>query len=531
MGGFIDMVNPEFKDNWLKILTFNENMELWEKSEQVREKLRIPLTPIEIEGKILYNLFKLLYPKFISDQQHILDVIISSDQKGIDNLYLYETKKAGIHESYRKLSSDLIVFQEKDLDDIEDFYNKLQLNLNEKENLRVGTIRVFKKQAIDLIDQVCEGLDNISLEEYFPKIVSFIQDLFEKELFFIFPEPNSFRMLKNGIKLLNGINLVNFYNILFDCLPSFNVSVVINLDGVLIILKIQKQVNQLGASKIIFKIYSSEDLNLKFDGQNIEDIVAIVRAKLFSDSTYYLHINQIITLLSDLFEIDIPPEKDKVVLFLQKALYGYRSFENHWNMYPRPKVYNNGVRLLLRLLGINLNLRKISHWAIPELISNTFVSYFGLNNKILVILTDINRNLEYNPKKTDYLNFAFSNALLIETENMSVINIKSLDKSEIITEEEYNTLESIRTKLSSEYGYITAVLNIDKSLIKKNVDNFIFKLSKFNPISKLKAFKALKKSYLFNMYPELPPFRLIKDKGMLSLFKTLLPIFIDKHEF
>ncbi len=217
------MVNPRFKENWLKILTFNENMEIWEKTEQVREKLRIPLTPIEIEGKILYNLFKLLYPKFISDQQHILDVIISSDKKGIDNLYLYETKKAGIHESYRELSRDLMVFQEKDLDDIEEFYNKLQLNLNEKENIRVGTIRVFKKQAIDLIDQICEDLDNIPLEEYLPKIASFINDLFEKELFYIFPEPNMVRMLKNGIKLLNDIKLVNIYNNLYESMPPFNV--------------------------------------------------------------------------------------------------------------------------------------------------------------------------------------------------------------------------------------------------------------------------------------------------------------------
>ena len=506
-------------------------MEIWERSEQIRERLRFPLTPVEIEGYFLYKLFKLLYPKFISDQQNILDVIISSDGKVIENLYLYETKEAGIHESYRKLSTNLIVFHEKNLDDIEDFYTKLQLNLNEKENTRVGTIRVFKSQAFDLIDQLCDSIEELPFEEFPPKLIHLIQELFEKELLFIFPEPNIYLLLKNGIKLLNGIKFVNIYNFIYDSLPAFNISVVINIDDILLILKVQKQINQVGASNLIFKIYYSEDLNIKYDVQNINEVVANVRARLFSDNTYLVNINQIITLMSDLFEIDIPPEKDKVLLFLQKTLYGYRSFDTHWRMYPRPKVYHNGIRLLLRLIGINLNLKKISHWAIPDIISNTFVSYFGLNNKILVILTDINKTIYVEPTSIDYLKFAYNNSLLIETENMSIINLKSLEKSEIISENEDNSLESIRLKTSSQYGYITSVINIDKSLINKIIDNYIFKLAKFNPLAKMKAFKALKKAHLFNMYPEMPPFNLIKDKGIISLFKMLLPIFIDKHEF
>jgi len=33
------------------------------------------------------------------------------------------------------------------------------------------------------------------------------------------------------------------------------------------------------------------------------------------------------------------------------------------------------------------------------------------------------------------------------------------------------------------------------------------------------------------MYPELPPYKLLKEKGIIALFKMLIPIFIDRYEF
>jgi len=70
------LINKNFKDNWLKILRFNTNREILEDPENVKEYFRIPLTPISINANLLYQFFELLYPKFINDQQHILDIIL-----------------------------------------------------------------------------------------------------------------------------------------------------------------------------------------------------------------------------------------------------------------------------------------------------------------------------------------------------------------------------------------------------------------------------------------------------------------------
>ncbi|MFW9876512.1 MAG: hypothetical protein ACFFG0_25745, partial [Candidatus Thorarchaeota archaeon] len=93
------MINKKFQENWLKILKYNSNVELGDTFKLVDEKIRIPLTPIQVNPYLLYYLFELLYPKFINSQQNTLDIIISDDGRNIIKSYLYRTKKAGIHES------------------------------------------------------------------------------------------------------------------------------------------------------------------------------------------------------------------------------------------------------------------------------------------------------------------------------------------------------------------------------------------------------------------------------------------------
>ena len=102
------MINKKLQKNWLKILKYNSNVELGDKFKLVDDKVRIPLTPIEVNPHLLYYLFEILYPKFINSQQNILDIIISDDGKKIIKSYLYKTKKAGIHESIEIFPYDII---------------------------------------------------------------------------------------------------------------------------------------------------------------------------------------------------------------------------------------------------------------------------------------------------------------------------------------------------------------------------------------------------------------------------------------
>jgi len=80
-------------------------------------------------------------------------------------------------------------------------------------------------------------------------------------------------------------------------------------------------------------------------------------------------------------------------------------------------------------------------------------------------------------------------------------------------------------------GYLSAVITIDRSLLKKVINDFMINFSKSKLLSKLKTLKMVKNPNLFTIYPEFPLFKLLKESGNLSLLKTLSSISIDLHEF
>ena len=47
-----------------------------EEPAHLKELVRIPLTPMEIDAYLLYYLFELLYLRYVNVQQNILDIMV-----------------------------------------------------------------------------------------------------------------------------------------------------------------------------------------------------------------------------------------------------------------------------------------------------------------------------------------------------------------------------------------------------------------------------------------------------------------------
>ncbi|MFX0186671.1 MAG: hypothetical protein ACFE8A_02930 [Candidatus Hodarchaeota archaeon] len=528
MGGIIALINDNFKSNWLKILNYNSNVEIFDDAKKLKERIRIPLTPINTEGYVIYYLFKLLYPIFINDQQNILDVVISDNGKEILKLFLYETKKAGIHESFQIVPKEWINFQWDDLHEINEIFSAAQSGLIEKKNVRISSLRIFKKKAINYINDFCIGINELNFYEFMLRIFDLVQNILEYNVFFIYPEPNILKFLKKLIIYLKGIKLSNIFKFIEGNFDSFNVSIVLNSEQLILILKIQKIKSSSEKSDLNFKLYTPRELGINVDGISITHLLNKIKFRLKSEKIFLINQNHILSLLPEIFELDIPPKIENLKLILQKILFGFRSFENLWYMAPRPKIYNTLRRFIVRLIGLNLNLKKISHWAFPELISTSIGSNFGLYSKIMFIFTNISK---YKKLKLDDLKKIFEYAILIEIENGKLQKIIPINRDDIFTNGKATDLEIIRYIISEKYGFVSSVIKIDNLLIKEVLNNFGSNLSKFKPFSKLKILKLLKNKNIFNIYPDLPPFKLITNNGVKYLTKLVLPILIDKHEF
>ncbi len=526
------MINEGFKKNWLKILKFNENREILEDPGKIKEYVRFPLSPITLNANILYNFFEVLYPKFINDQQNILDIVISEAEKKdkVLGLFLYKTEKAGVHQTIESLPKGLIRIKNWEIERLDDIFNKIQAQILKEKGIRISSIRLFKKEAIELINKHCVKIEEISIYEFLERFMDLIQKLFEQDLFLIYPEPIVSEFLKNGIKLLSQIQLKNVIKFIEEILPEFNTSLLINGNIIKIVIFLQHINLKSGKTELRLKFFTPDELGIKINDLNIVDSLCVIQNKLKTENAYYLNQNDIISFISDFFELAIPLKKENLKLLIQKALFGYRSFEKHWNMVPRPKIYNTLIRFLIRLFGLNINLRKLSHWAIPDLIFNYLDFYFGLNSRILLIITDLkdNKNLKISREKLS--KNACKQTLLVEIEESTLTKLKAINKKELFSST-YDSLNAIKEKITEKYGTLSAIVAVDKFLLENIFKNYIFEHSKFSFLPRLKTLKLLRNERYFTIFPEFPFYKLIKKKKSLSLLKLLLPILIDKHEF
>ncbi|MFX0179325.1 MAG: hypothetical protein ACFE78_03995 [Candidatus Hodarchaeota archaeon] len=514
------MFNNNFKNNWKKILNYNSKINLVESPEEIREQVRIPLTPIHIEGYLLYYLFELIYPKFINDQQNILDIILSDYdiENKVLGIYLYKTKKAGIHESIEKLPKDLVIIKEKDITNMNQLFNMIQSQITEKKRVKINSIRIFTRRGIDLIKTYCDNLEGYSINEFIYRFVDLIQKLINENLIYILPEPNIYRFLKDFFKILDNLKLSKLFRIIENLISNFAAVFVFYSRRLNIITEISKRNSKLNESKISINLRTTKDLELELKQDLSNNSLLLIQKKLNSKSVVSLNQDLLISFFLDLFDLEIPIKKENFKLILQKFIYGIRSFEIHWNIVPRPRIYNALIRFLVRFLGININFKKLSHWTIPDMFFNLIDTYFGLNSNILLIIVNKNRIFT----KT---------SLLIIIENSSLRKIIPIDNPEIITDNKIDSLDLIRNSILEKFGINPIIVKVDKSLIQMVISVLIFKFYKIKPLSFLKILKMIKKEEYFQIYPRLPPYQLIKKKRTISLLKLFLSIIIDKHEF
>jgi len=305
------LINKTFKENWLKILKFNAGRENLENLQVVEEKVRIPLSPIRINVNILYYLFEIFYPKFVNDQQNILDIVVSEDEKKekVLGLYLYETDKVGIHETIKKIPTNLIKSKEVDLERLDNFFNTLQTKLMKEIGIRISTIRIFKKEAIDLINKHCENIRNISLFDFLARILDFSQIILKEKLFLIYPEPIFLDFLKGIIELLGNMQTKNVFNFIETLLPEFKISFLIGSDEFSMIFLLQKKVLKYGKTELILKIFTPSEINVDLTDFEMKNKLNLIKEKLNVEGSYYLHLQNLIQVISNVSELLIPLKK------------------------------------------------------------------------------------------------------------------------------------------------------------------------------------------------------------------------------
>ena len=519
------MFNEDLRKNWLNILKFNSNVNIVENPRELDEKVRIPLTSVHIDAFLFYKLFAILYPRFINEQQNILDIIVSDTyiKDYVLGVYLYKTSKPGVHETVEILPNDIIKIKEKNFSETNKIFNKFQSAILKKHGVKVNSIRIIKKRGLDLINSHCEKISNSTNSDIFRSVLDLIQISLRDNLFVMYPDPYFLKFLRNNINLFEGIKLSSIFTFIEDLMPSFNILVVMASNQLSFGINLKKIRGVSTNSEIDVKLLPIEREDHDFNSDGLLTDITLAHQTFNVDSIFNINLNGILKFLTELFENEIPLDKEILRLLFQKFLYGIRRYDLHWKMYPKPKVFNVLNRFVIRLLGIDLNLKKLSHWAIPDHLFGLFNTFVGLNARILLVLTS--------NKKIDDINYKTSINILLEVENGTLTKVKNLTEEGLISGIDQESLDSVRFAYSERYGFISNILILNKNFIRTILNTFIFKAHKISLFSILKVMKMLKKPQNFQIYPEIPPYSLLKRKNGFFFLKDLLKILIDMHNF
>ena len=128
------MFDTNFKENWNNILKFNSKVNIIEHPESITEKVNVPFTPILTDSFLLFKLASYFYPLFINTQKNEVDIIVSDyDIEDIVlDIYLHESKSAGVFVHSQRLSKEVLKFKQADLNDISSLYHKIERTIFEK---------------------------------------------------------------------------------------------------------------------------------------------------------------------------------------------------------------------------------------------------------------------------------------------------------------------------------------------------------------------------------------------------------------
>ncbi|TXT57195.1 MAG: hypothetical protein BAJALOKI2v1_520022 [Promethearchaeota archaeon] len=525
------MAENNVKKTWFEILKINEKLAQKEDSWSLEKKIKIPLTPISVNAEVLHYLFEFLYPEFINDQQNLLDLIISNEDSQILKVYLYPTDKPGIFKEVKKINPKDLKLKDIDLDDLEPVYDKIQDYLMKKYDLRVGNVRIFKEEALDLLNQYISEIKNEPFHEVCIKAFIVFKKIFKKELFWIIPEPNIYSFLQGLFEFFSNINLDGSFHTIFNLFPEFNIAIYLDSPQTPLIVKLRNDKLNPRISNIYIDINHPKEHALIYDDYEKNELLEEIKVRLESERVYYLNQQDVVEIFHDLFEMKIPVEEGSLRLFLQKLIFAFRRFEINWFQEPRPVIYNFLIRFLLRLIGFHLNLKKISHWEIPNFLFNSWKRNFGLKERLLILFTQIDESKKERSDEnklgtslTGALSVYIENGVIQSIQSVEIDNLRQISDKESILKRIYGTYFSKKTPFSG-------VLKIDKYLLRLFLEIFVFNVSRINIFRMRKFIKKLKKRQYFDIYPTKPFIETIRGKRSFSLMRTLLPIFIDRHEF
>ena len=526
------------KSNFLNL--WNEILSKFHKSEEKTLPLSIPILPFEITPAILGQLLITSQQLWMNMPASAVEVI--SDEFGtISDVYLHKADQEGIYTELVKM--DLVAFPVKALKlaEMDVLFEKIKNWVKKQYNVDIGNVRQYPISLLQQLGEIYTTHKNTQkhLQNVLVLIGRYLDSILvaiEKDICFIYPNSLIFDYMLALRKFLGKISFRKFGEFLTKALPDTDITVSLYGDDWFFSYhifheKYQLQLNHLPNPELL--PIEEEPITRQ------ADFLKQIALKSKSKHNFLFQAKAFVDLLYDIFQTPIPADGPRFRLLFQKALYRYRGVGTYWNVHPRPLLYIGGVRFIAYILGYHLNLQKLSHWAIPDIMASLFNKVFGLSGQMIIICGDSLKGLKNSQPNDDIyvMLFNYHNGMYTKAASLKSAEIyasNELNYSFPLGEnEEQQELEKIRLSLSEKYGYIHSVIWISINLIRSLLKSIGLDLHSHGIGLKnlTQSIALIQDPSDFAMSPSNPVYSFLKKQKPAAILKKIAPIITDLNEF
>jgi hypothetical protein len=526
------------KCNFLNL--WNEILSKFHNSEEKILPLSIPILPFEITPAILGQLL-------IASQQLWMNMpasaveVITNEQGTISEVYLHKADQEGMYKELLKM--DLVAFPVKALKlaEMDSLFEKIKKWVKKQYSVDIGNVRQYPISLFQQLGVMYNTHNNTQkhLQNVLVLIGGYLDsilDALEKETCFIYPNSLIFDYMLALQKFFGKVSFRKFGEFLTKTLPDMNITISLYGDDWFFAYhvfheKYQLQLNHIPNPELM--PIEEEPISRQ------EGFLKQIALKSKSKQNFLFQANAFVDLLYDIFQTPIPADGPRFRFLFQKALYRYRGVGTYWNVHPRPLIYFGGVRFLVYMLGYHLNLQKLSHWAIPDIMASLFNKVFGLSGQMILICGDSLKALKNSQSIDDIyvMLFKYDNGMFTKAASLKSADIyasNDINYSFNLGEsEEQQELEKIRLSLTEKYGYIHSVIWISINLIRSLLKSMGLDLhSQGIGLKNLtQSIALIQDSSDFTMSPSNPVYLFLKKQKPATILKKIAPIITDLNEF